>query len=141
VNAPPRAVLDANVAAAGMIWTGENHRLLVALARRRFQAYGTKATLAETEAITRRLKAEFQPGHNPLNALAWYLSVVAECQPAPLGKTRSRDSSDDVYLAAALSCRAQFIVTHDLDLLVLGKPFGLEILKPSGFLRQLPPAF
>ena len=36
----------------------------------------------------------------------------------------------------ALAARAQFIVTYDHDLLVLGKPFGVEILKPAAFLKR-----
>ena len=30
------------------------------------------------------------------------------------------------------------LVTYDRDLLILGKPFGIEIVKPAGFLRLLP---
>ena len=48
---------------------------------------------------------------------------------------RSRDPQDDPYLAAALSARA-VIVTYDKDLLDLGKPFGVEILRPSVFLKR-----
>jgi predicted nucleic acid-binding protein len=58
--------------------------------------------------------------------------------PAPLGKQRSRDRKDDAYLAAALAAGAKCLVTYDHDLLALGKPFGIEIVKPSEFLRRLP---
>jgi predicted nucleic acid-binding protein len=42
---------------------------------------------------------------------------------------------DDPYLAAALSARA-VIVTCDKDLLDLGKPFGIEMLRPSAYLKR-----
>ena len=65
----------------------------------------------------------------------WYLEKVHLVEPASLGKLRSRDPRDDPYLAAALSARA-VIVTYDKDLLDLGKPFGVEILRPSAFLKR-----
>jgi predicted nucleic acid-binding protein len=52
-----------------------------------------------------------------------------------LGKQRSRDAKDDPYLAAALAARANFIVSYDKDLLELGKPFGVEIIRPAQFLK------
>ena len=44
---------------------------------------------------------------------------------------------DDPYLAAALAARAQVIVTYDHDRLALGKPFGMEVVSPSRFLRMV----
>lgn len=55
----------------------------------------------------------------------------------PLGKRRSRDVKDDPFLACALASRAEFIVTKDKDLLVLEKPFGVEIVTPREFYRRL----
>ncbi len=73
----------------------------------------------------------------PPGLLVWYLEKVRSVTPASLGKQRSRDAKDDPYLAVALSARAGFIVTYDHNLLVLGKPFGVEILKPAAFLKRL----
>jgi uncharacterized protein len=58
-------------------------------------------------------------------------------EPAPLGKSRSRDLTDDPYLAAALAARAEAIVTYDRDLLVMEKPFGIPIVRPARFLQML----
>jgi predicted nucleic acid-binding protein len=57
--------------------------------------------------------------------------------PVPLGKRRSRDAKDDIYLAGALAASAPFLVTYDADLLALQKPFGIEIIRPPEFLRRL----
>jgi predicted nucleic acid-binding protein len=54
-----------------------------------------------------------------------------------LGKRRSRDAKDDVYLAAALGASAEYIVTHDKDLLDLDRPFGIEMVRPAEFLRRI----
>lgn len=130
-----RVVLDANVAAAGLVFRGEAWACLIKLARRQAFAFGTEFTVEETREITLRLARERKLTHNVGGVLTWYLEKVRLVEPAPLGKRRSRDPQDDPYLAAALSARA-LLVTYDHDLLDLGKPFGLEIIRPSAFLRR-----
>ena len=131
-----RVVVDANVAAAGLVFRGEAWACLVKLARRQAFAFGTEFTLEETRETATRLARHRKCSHNVGGALVWYLEKVRLVEPAPLGKPRSRDPQDDPYLAAALSARA-VIVTYDQDLLDLGKPFGVEILRPSVFLKRL----
>ena len=58
-------------------------------------------------------------------------------EPSPLGKRRSRDVTNDIYLAAALGAAAEYIVTYDKDLLDLEKPFGIETIRPAEFLRRI----
>ncbi len=133
-----RVVLDANVVASGVCWDGEAYLCLVKLARRQAFAFATEETLAETKEVAIRLVREKRPKHNATGRLTWYMSRVRLVSPAPLGKQRSRDRKDDPYLSAALAAGAECLVTYDHDLLVLGKPFGIEIIKPSEFLRRLP---
>jgi putative PIN family toxin of toxin-antitoxin system len=133
-----RVVLDANVIASGVCWDGEASLCLVKLARRHAFAYGTEETLAETKEVTVRLIRQKRPKHNAAGRLTWYLSRVRRVTAAPLGKPRSRDPKDDPYLSAALAAEARCLVTYDRDLLILGKPFGIEIVKPAEFLRRLP---
>jgi predicted nucleic acid-binding protein len=33
--------------------------------------------------------------------------------------------------------KADFIVSYDKDLLALGKPFGVEVIRPLAFLKRL----
>ena len=42
-----------------------------------------------------------------------------------------------MFLACALAAKADYIVSNDRDLLVLGKPFGVRIVTPGEFLRIL----
>ena len=130
-----RVVLDANVAAAGLVFRGEPWAVLLKLARRQASAYGSEFTLAETRETTTQLARHHKARHNVGGALSWYLGIVKPVQPAPLGKQRSRDVKDDPYLATALAVAA-VIVTYDKDLLDLGKPFGIEIMRPSEFLHR-----
>lgn len=132
-----RVVLDANVVASGVLWQGEGFLVLVRMARRQIVAFGTEATLAETRETCLELIRRKSPRHNAGGRLTWYLDQVRLVSPSPLGRQRSRDARDDIYLAAALGARARCVVTHDKDLLSLGKPFGVETISPAQLLERL----
>ena len=129
-------VIDANVAAAAVCFQCEAALVFLRLARRAAFAYASEETLAETREVTQRLIRRLRPTHNAAGRLAWYLDQVRLVEAAPLGKQRSRDVKDDPYLAAALAAGAEMIVTYDKDLLVLEKPFGISIVRPSVFLSR-----
>lgn len=133
-----RVVLDASVIASGVCWDGEAYLCLVKMARRHTFAFGTEETLAETKEVAVRLIRQKRPKHNAAGRLTWYLSRVHRVTAAPLGKQRSRDPKDDPYLSAALAAEAKCLVTYDHDLLALGKPFGIDMIRPAEFLRRLP---
>ena len=132
-----RAVFDASVIAAAVCWNGEPYLCLVKMARRQVWPFGSQETLAETREICSQLIRQKAPRHNATGRLTWYLEKLQLVDPSPLGKQRSRDAKDDPYLAAALSARAQVIVTFDKDLLVLGKPFGVAIISPAQLLNAI----
>ena len=134
-----RVVYDANVAAAGVVFRGEAWACLVKLARRQVFAYGSEFTLAETRETATELIQHRKAVYNAAGALVWYLDNLKVIAPAPLDKQRSRDPDDDPNLAVALAARAPIIVSYDKDLLALGKPFGVEVLKPAAFLKRLTP--
>jgi predicted nucleic acid-binding protein len=52
-----------------------------------------------------------------------------------LGKQRSRDASDDMFLACALASRAKYLITRDSDLLSLRKPFGVAMVTDEQFFK------
>ena len=130
-----KVVFDAGVVFSGAGWRGEAHLCLAALARRRVVAFATTATLDELRRVVDQIG--FKTRHSPYTILQWYYSTVKVVVPAPLGKQRSRDASDDPYLACALAASARAIVSRDQDLLALDKPFGIEILTPRELLMRL----
>ncbi|MBI4661905.1 MAG: putative toxin-antitoxin system toxin component, PIN family [Verrucomicrobia bacterium] len=132
-----KVVFDANVIVAGVCWQGEGWLCLIKLARRRAFAYGTLATVEETRETALRVIRQQQAKHNAAARLTWYFEKVRVVDPAPLGKGRSRDPKDDPYLMAALAAKAPVLVTYDRDLLVLERPFGVAILRPSRFLQMV----
>jgi putative PIN family toxin of toxin-antitoxin system len=132
-----KAVFDANVVIAGAGWRGESHLCLVQLARRRVQVFASGYLLDEIRDTASDLEARSQFPHPPWTILNWFYGAVRLVNPAALGRGRSRDPKDDPILAAALGASTRYLVTHDRDLLVLEKPFGIEIVTPRVFLSLL----
>ena len=130
-----RVVLDANAVFAGAGWRGEAHGCLLMLARRKVTAFATEEILEELRALV--AEKAFKCKHSPHTVLSWYYSAVKLVEPAPLGKQRSRDATDDPYLACALAAKAKLIVTRDDDLLAMKKPFGVEVISPRELLARL----
>ena len=132
-----RAVYDCNIILSGIGWNGSARRCLKLVARRRVFLFVTDAILAEYESVIPEILAEEMPHIDPIPKLAWIRSKARLVQPAALGKRRSRDAGDDIYLAGALAASAQYLVTYDADLLTMEKPFGIETIRPAEFLRRL----
>ena len=132
-----RAVYDCNVIMSGIGWNGAARNCLKLVACRQVFLYVTNEILAEYEAVIPETLAEETPKIDPLPKLAWIRNKARHVEPAALGKRRSRDAKDDIYLAAAIAASAACIVTYDKDLLTLGKPFGIEIIRPPDFLRRI----
>lgn len=130
-----KVVFDAGVVFAGAGWRGEAYRCLIALAQRRIIAYATEDTLRELRDLFGGRKKKTRQSIGTI--LQWYENRVKVVEPAPLGKQRSRDAKDDPYLACALGAGAKISITRDEDLLVLKKPFGIEMVTPRELLARL----
>jgi len=48
-----------------------------------------------------------------------------------------RDPEDDMIIASAIAAEADYLVSRDKDLLVLGEHDGIKIVSPEEFLRAL----
>lgn len=107
------------------------------MARRRLVAYATVTTIAEVRTKAKELAAAGRFPHDVKTMLDWYLANVRNVEPSPLGKQRSRDANDDSILACALGAGAKIVAAYDKDLLDMGSPFGIEIIKPAELLRRL----
>lgn len=129
------AVLDTSVVVAGIFWKTDAHRCFVALTKRRFFIAGCEEIFSEYRRSA--LKRERQSGIDPRPMLDYLEAVARKVAPVHLRAPICRDPSDEIFIATAAAANAQFIVTLDPDLLVLRKPFGIEILRPREFLRKI----
>jgi len=132
-----RAVLDGNVIMAAIGWGGSARRCLRLVAERRIVLCVSKAILAEYETVVPERLKEEKVEINPEPTLRWVRDRAKFFEPAPLGKQHSRDPKDEAYLGCAVAASARYLVTFDRDLLVLEKPFGIEIIRPAELIRRL----
>jgi putative PIN family toxin of toxin-antitoxin system len=127
-------VVDTNTfIAAGWRTNAHARRVFAGVARRRFRLAVTSAILNEYRGVSHRPRFADK---NYAGLLAWIEKQALVVEPVPLGKRHSRDVKDDIFLACALAAGAEKIVSADLDLLDLGKPFGIEILSPAQFIAR-----
>ena len=128
-------VADTNVVISAIFWPGESRQCLTLWAKRRFHLAITVPVFEEYGQIAQRVAAKI-PGVNPEPRLKWIERKAKVYEPSPIGKQRSRDADDDLFLACALASGAKTIISKDKDLLVLEKPFGIEIATPRQFLAR-----
>jgi putative PIN family toxin of toxin-antitoxin system len=129
-----RVVFDTNVVLSAIFFGGTPRQCLLLWARKKFQLAVTAEILEEYAALAALMTV--RTGIRSSGQIEWMRAKAKFFEPAPLGKQRSRDSKDDMFLACALAANAEFIVTGDKDLLELRKPFGIEILDPRKFLNR-----
>jgi len=123
-------VFDCGVLLSAIGWAGNPRRCLRLAADRQISLCVTPAVWDEYETRIPAILAQKCPQVDPLPVFHWLLGVARFVRPVPLGRQRSRDLKDDRYLACAMGAEAEFVVSNDRDLLVLGKPFGVAIVTP-----------
>ena len=127
-------VFDTNVFLAAAFWKGTARKCWALCAGRHYPIAVTAEILGEYRRKAQVLARRFTQV-NPEPILRWIESECPQFIPNPLGKQRSRDASDDMFLACALASRAQYQITRDTDLLSLGKPYGIIIVTDAQFLK------
>ena len=133
-----RLVLDTNVVISGLLWHGPSARLIDLLTEQALVAC-VNPFLAE-ELAGKLLMPKFASrisaaGFTPRQLCDQYLAVC-ELVPATAVSRTCRDADDDHVLAAAISGRADLIVSGDKDLRVLGAFEGIPIVDaPEALLR------
>jgi putative PIN family toxin of toxin-antitoxin system len=128
-------VIDTNVFLAAAFWRGTARRCWALCAARHYPIAVTAEILAEYRRKALALAVRI-PQVNPNPFLRWIENECPQFMPSPLGKQRSRDASDDVFLACALASRAALLITRGPDLLTLGRPFGIAIVTDEQFLKR-----
>ncbi len=131
-------VVDTNVWVSGIFFRGVPYLVLRAWRDRRFKMVYTPETLAEIEKTLTGKAIQF--GVKIADVREWleYIRTYAHIV-APTGACSGvcRDPADDKFLDAAVSGKADYIVSGDKDLLDLGRYQAIEIISPKEFLRLL----
>lgn len=122
VQSPPRQLIDA--------WLDERFTLVTSL-----YLVEELAHVVSYSRIASRLRI----GESDVEAILVALLSQADVTPGELALPGvTRDPKDDAILACAVEGEADFVVSGDKDLLVLGVYEGIQVVAPRRFLEILP---
>lgn len=127
-----RLVLDTNTVISGLIWSGSPSQLIDAALLRQIQLISNAALLSELHDVILRSKFIKPLQHRKLDAndlFEGYAALVTIVPNITIVPTILADPSDDQVLAAALSGKADFIVSgDDRHVTPLGSFEGIRIV-------------
>lgn len=129
-----RIVLDTNVLIAAFATQGLCHAVFE-LCIDQHEIILSADIMREVQAV---LGNKLRVPHNAVQRIGTYLREHAEMHQikGPCPKV-SRDASDDHVLALAEQSVAEYIITGDQDLLILGRHGGIPIVQPRDFWQIL----
>ena len=128
-----RLVLDTNVVASAMLWSGIPHRFLQAARERRIALFTSTTLLTELTDILGRRKFEKKISTSTLTIdqiIDRYAALAAVVRPVSVPRIAA-DPDDDVVIGTALAAQADLIVSGDADLLTIQSYEGIRIVKAS----------
>ena len=125
-----RLVLDTNVVASGLLWSGAPRLLLQARREKRIELFTSPALLAELTEILARSKFDKKIEASSLSIdeiVDRYAVLAALVRPIAIERT-APDPDDDVVIGTALAAKADLIVTGDKLLLSLAQHHEVRIV-------------
>ena len=135
-----RIVIDTNVLVSGLLWHGPSNRLWNHVLTAHAELFSSQILIDEFAEVIERPKFKAilaRASRTSKQLLSNFRDAVELVVPAPLPQPVSRDADDDHVIAAALAAQADWIVTGDQDLLVLGSHDGIAIVTPAQALQML----
>jgi putative PIN family toxin of toxin-antitoxin system len=139
VSKRPRIVLDTNVLVAGLrSRRGIAFRLLEDIGHDRFEIALSVPLVLEYEDVLLRHKGVTHLTAADTDAVLDFFCSVAHLQEIFfLWRPFLPDPKDDLILELAVAARCEAIVTYNVRDFMGAKQFGVAILEPAAFLRQV----
>jgi len=135
-----RLVLDTNVVASGLLWSGIPRQLLQAGHESRVDLFTSASLLGELADILKRRKFEKKIAASGLSVdelVDRYAELAMLMRPAVIPPTVREDPDDDQVLACALAARADLIVSGDHHLLDLKSFASIPIVTVAEAIRRI----
>jgi len=134
-----RVVLDTSVlVAAFRSRRGASFRLIELLRAEAFEIALSVPLAVEYEAVLTKHAASLELRRSEVTTIVDYLCAVGRRQPIHfLWRPLLRDPDDEFVLEVAVAAGCQYIVTHNIRDFVGAERFGVTIVRPGKFLRQV----
>ena len=129
-----RIVLDTNVLMAGIFWSGPPFEILEQWKKGLIKLVVSPEIIEEYTRVGEELSQD-HPGVDVSPILDLIVTTSEICLPSPLPQPACRDTSDDKFIACALSAKADYIVSGDKDLVTMVNYGGIRVVKPKEFLN------
>lgn len=135
----PRIVIDTSVVVAGLRSNrGASFRLLSIVGQGRFQFCLSVPLVVEYEAAAKRQSRALGLTHADIDAFLDYICAVGEKRHVYfLWRPVLKDPGDDFVLELAVEAGCDSIVTHNVSDFDAATAFGVQVLTPAQFLRQI----
>lgn len=127
---PLRLVLDTNVVASALLWSGSPRILLQAAREKRIQLFTSPPMLAELGDILARPKFAKKIEASLLSVdqlVEGYAALTAVVRPVDIPRI-APDPDDDMVIGTALAAKARAIVTGDKPLLTVDAYQGVRLM-------------
>ena len=134
-----RVVLDTSVLVAALrSRQGASCRLIELLRAGAFEIAISVPLAVEYEAVLTRYAATLGLRRAEVITVVDYLCAIGKRQPIHfLWRPQLRDPNDEFVLEVAVAAGCQYIVTHNVRDFAGAERLGVNIVRPSQFLRQL----
>jgi uncharacterized protein len=132
-----RVVVDTNIIVSGLFWQGPPKQLYQSLVSGHFDLLLTELLLDELRDVVTREKFEARfaaIGFSPSQFLIQYEANAIIVESADIPVDAVRDPKDRAVLACAVGGEADYVVSGDKDLLVLGHYQSIPIITAVQFL-------
>jgi putative PIN family toxin of toxin-antitoxin system len=133
-------VLDTNVLIAGLrSRRGASFHLLTLVGRsRRFDIHLSVPLVLEYEAVAKRMSRTLGLTHADIDDVIDYLCSVAGLHDIfYVWRPALKDPGDEMVLELAVAAGCDAIVTHNIGDYVGASRFGVRVVRPAEFLREI----
>jgi|SRR5665213_321161 len=132
-----RVVFDTNIFISLLIRPGQTFRGLIDIVDRQATLLYSAEALTELVAVLRRPKfLSFTSVDETADLVKWIIET-GELIPVDRQVTGSRDIADNKFLSLAISGHADYLISGDKDLLVLGRIGGTQIMSAAQFISVI----
>lgn len=131
-----RLVLDTNVVASALLWSGPPRELLAASREQRAELFTSTPLLVELADVLARAKFGPKIAASQLTVdqlVERYAALATVVRPAAIPRI-APDPDDDAVIATALAAKAELVVTGDQSLLAVGEYQGVRIVDTAAAL-------